>query len=191
MNMEDRLKYTLQFVNDWLKFSEAKNAALVALVAVIMTKFSTGLWNEASGWIWWCYALGVWCITGGGVLSLMSFIPNLTFSWGTMTNRLDATENLFYFGHIAKHSATDYLNRLYAAEGSEQNPNKKLEADLAGQIVINSQIAMKKYRQFTRALSLALAGFLLVAIAYSAAAITEPKKCTTTDGAPLASPSAH
>lgn len=179
--MEDRLKYTLQFVNDWLKFSEAKNAALVALVAVILSKFSTSLWDQASGLIWWCNALGVWSVTAGGILSLMSFIPKLTFKWTPKTEDKDATDNLFYFGHISKFSAFDYLDSLYAAE-TTTNPNKKLEIDLAGQIVINSQIAVKKYRQFTLAACVALGGFFMIGIAMSATAIKGQDKGHSSDG---------
>lgn len=189
--MEDRLKYTLQFVNDWLKFSEAKNAALVALVAVIMTKFSTGLWNEASGWIWWCYALGVWCITGGGALSLMSFIPSLTFEWKPKINEQCATRNLFYFGDVADLSAFDYLDAMYGAAASGENQKQKLELDLAGQIVTNSKIAIKKYRQFTRALILSLAGFVLVALAYSATAVTKRDVSDDKLSSPVVSPIEH
>lgn len=173
--MEDRLKHTLQFVNDWLKFSEAKNAALVALVAVILSEFSTSLSDETSGWIWWLNALGVWSITAGGILSLMSFIPRLTFKWSQSTTAMSAEDNLFYFGDISKYSAFQYLDALYAAENQE-NQKRKLEADLAGQIVINSKIAMKKYRQFTCAAFAALLGFILIGVALGATACAKSKQ---------------
>lgn len=163
--MEDRLKYILQFVNDWLKFSEAKNGALAALVGVILSKFSSELLISASGWVWWCNAIGICSIAISGILSLLSFVPNLTFRWKPKTNEQSATRNLFYFGNIADMSPFDYLDAIYQADACGSNPNKKLEVDLAGQIVTNSGIAMRKYRYFTLALKIALIGFVLIGIA--------------------------
>jgi len=164
--MEERLKYVCGLVNDWLKFAEAKNAAMVtavcAILVVICDHYPES--TERASVRWLCFS---GCILYGlaGLISLASFIPKLTFKWTESKTEEVAEKNLFYFGHIAAYSAFQYLDALYQSE-SLPPANRKIEIDLAGQAVMNSQIASRKYFQFSCACWLALAGFLSVGAAF-------------------------
>jgi Family of unknown function (DUF5706) len=168
--MEDRLKYIFGIVNDWLKFAETKNAALVVAVCAASVPICDHFPSTGEPWSvrWFCSA---GCVLFGiaGFLSLGTFLPRLIFTWSESKAERSATHNLLYFGHIAKYSAADYLKALYDAELTT-SPNRKLELDLAGQIVINSQITNKKFKQFAAACYFALAGiaaFVVSVISYA------------------------
>ncbi len=163
-DMEERLKYICGLVNDWLKFAEAKNAAMVAAVCALIVVGCDHFPASTESWPvrWTCFGGCALLILAGG-LSLASFIPKLTFKWTESKTGANAEHNLFYFEHIAAYSAFGFLDALYDAE-SQESPKRKLEVDLAGQAVINSQIASSKFLQFKTACWVALAGFVLLGV---------------------------
>lgn len=162
--MEDRLRYIFGLVNDWLKFAETKNAALVvavsALLVVVCDHFPDA---HATPWVRWSCIVGCALLVVGGAVSLVSFIPDVNFKWLSAKCERRATHNLFFFGEIAQYSEFDFLDALYDAE-SLPNQHKKLEADLAGQIVKNSQITVRKFAQFKIACWIAVIGIVALAI---------------------------
>jgi hypothetical protein len=157
--MEERLKYICGLVNDWLKFAEAKNAALVVAVCaviVIVADHSPALTDSAC--IRWSCFVGCGFLVFAGGVSLASFIPVLTFRWHESKKERSASHNLMYFEHIAAFSAFELLEALYQSDGQPCS-NRKIEADLAGQAVINAKIASRKFFQFKVATCFALIGF--------------------------------
>jgi hypothetical protein len=165
--MEERLKYICGLVNDWLKFAEAKNAAMVAavcaLVAVLCDHFPE---SNGNALVQWMSVVGCVLLMLAGLCSLVSFLPKLTFKWSQTKVGRSAEHNLFYFEHIGGYSAFEYLEALYQAE-SHKPANKKLEADLAGQAVINSRITSGKFRQFKLACACLIGGLIVLGIAAS------------------------
>ena len=164
--METRLQYIISNVNDWLKFAETKHAALLVAIStfyvIIVDHFPNKNYSCIKYDLWLSGSLLIFI---SGICSMISFIPFLKFSWGKNKGLSSAMHNLFYFGDIAKYSAFEYLNALYNAQLIE-SPNNKIELDLAGQAVTNSQIAVYKYRTFTASCSFAFLGLISVAISY-------------------------
>lgn len=162
--MEERLKYICGLVNDWLKFAEAKNAALVvAICAVMVVAADHSPEPTDSAWIRRLCFLGCAFLVLAGGVSLASFIPQLTFKWNASEKERSATHNLMYFDHIAAFSAFELLEALYQAEGQPAS-NRKIEVDLAGQAVTNAKIASSKFFQFRIASWLALIGFAILGV---------------------------
>jgi hypothetical protein len=143
--MEERLKYIFELVNDWLKFAEAKNGAL--LVAASGLAFATAkqlsrLSNNPCQH-WWC-SMGIGLLLISVLLCLFSLLPQVNFLWPFSLRETSHEDNLFFFGHIAGYSAQNYLAALYAAENLV-SAERKLELDLAAQIVTNSRLTSRKF----------------------------------------------
>ena len=163
--MEDRLRYILSTVNDWLKFAEAKNGALLGIdIAIIFGLFQVIGSEISRGWIYLAISF-----TGLSALSaLFSFIPQLkAHPKGQQRQRNEGT-NLIFYGHIAESNPELYLKALYSEVGTEEPPESKIELDYAHQIIINSRIALRKNRYFSIGLWLTVLGlFLLIALLFS------------------------
>jgi Pycsar effector protein len=143
--MEERLRYIFANVNDWLRFAEKKNAAIVVAatsLGLAITQFAPSL--KSTGVELWVSIVSVGLLFGAGVLSLLSFVPSVRFVWSIPLRQPSDEENLFFFGHVAHYSATEYLQALYRATAASCG-RQKLEVDLAGQIITNSQIALRKF----------------------------------------------
>jgi len=118
---------------------------------------------QATAWVWWLCIIGCALLVIGGAVSLVSFIPDVKFEWFSTKSERSATHNLFFFGEIAQYSAFEFLDALYDAE-SLPNQHKKLEADLAGQIVKNAKITVRKFAQFKYACWIAVGGIAALSI---------------------------
>lgn len=165
ITMEDRLKYIFGVVSDWLKFAEAKNAALlVAASALVLALFEHFPDQSQTAWLRGFCTTGTSFLLLSVLICLLSFLPKVDFPWLASRRKQNPDDNLFFFGHIADYSAKEYVEALYQAVGL-QAQNKKLEIDLAGQVVINARIGMKKYRFFTVAAWIAVLGIGFLAIA--------------------------
>jgi hypothetical protein len=151
----DKLLTIFQNVNDWLKFAEAKNAALLAFSGTGMTATLTVLATGQNiarsiqvGLLISTILLGICAL-----LSALSFLPKtdlekLLWKQSRPSGKLlpQPTDNLYYFGDLQKYKKLDLLNVL-----NEQYFNKKItmpygkeHEDLANQIIINSEIGFEK-----------------------------------------------
>ena len=163
--MQDELKSVFSNVNDWLKFAEAKNGALVGLNggAVLSVLFGILLDEKAkllSGFwklYFWCF---VCCLLIGIVISLYSFMAKLKEPEQDDAN-IPAIKNLMFFGHVQYFKENEYLDSLSKAKLLDPRPiYSRLETDYANQIIYNSRIAMNKYTLFNQALWFTLAGVM-------------------------------
>src|SRR5690606_22776252 len=151
----------LSDVNQWLHFSEAKNAVLVtfdlALVVGIGTIATTGIGLPES----FTVLSTVVCLglMASAIIALSSFFPSfLKFLDSEVGDSYEG--NVFYFGDLSSASSCDFLTEIYRkASGHERTA---FDVDLANQIVTNSRIAIRKLRVFTFALRISVA-FLLFA----------------------------
>jgi hypothetical protein len=154
--MEERLKYILAQVIDWLKFAEAKNAALVgftgaAILALIGAVKDIG--NAAISYF-------IVHVTIPGLLialfiSLNSFRGILSKFFKHRAPAPGKDDHVFFYGDIHKYTDTQYLRKLYTLH-DETAPEKfnRLEIELACQTIINSKVASRKFRLFNLGLNI-------------------------------------
>lgn len=142
----DLLDKTLSKTNDWVKFAEAKNGAMTAVVCTVIfgaNKAVSDL-NEVPNYLF-AYFFSFFILS---ILSLVtaisSFIPRLKKPFWRKAEERSAHDNPFYFGHACKYDGYSYLKLM-----GIENKNTGVTEKLADQIVINSRIASQKYSLFT------------------------------------------
>ena len=175
-DVETRLSDLLTRVIDWLKFAEAKNTGAVGLsstgLGVIVTFLVAGPPLPTLAGI----GLGLGAITL--MLSLMlavaSFLPttNLEKQLVGERERPNPTDNLLYYGHLARYeprALTRAIAEMYFEHEGEEYAPGKLAIDLAGQVVTNARITVRKLALFKY--SLLLFGFGVL-VASAAMALT-------------------
>ena len=146
---------------DWVKYAEAKNAAIIVFdssILVALITLSSGKENNLLLPNWYV-TLSTILLICAAVSSLISFIPILAKFKIKNDDGTDITKiNPLYFGDIAKFDEVTYLSLLANRYGPllYDNYNK----DIANQIIINSKIAVRKLNIFTIALWLNLFVFL-------------------------------
>lgn len=162
--MEDRLKYLLTLMSDLVRFAETKNAALLVaasgLVLMLIDHFPD---KAVTSNVRACFWIGTVSLSLSSAICLISFIPHLEIPGMGGTEKPSSDDNLMFFRHIAKYSVLEYLHALYGAEGSSPTANR-IHSDLAGQVIANACISLKKFRYFTLASWLAGIGILVLAI---------------------------
>lgn len=147
--METRLQEIFKNTNDWLKFAEAKSAALMAGNGVLAFGVLRLLQNEDYGKVMVIYSfLAILQLALSFVISLTSFIPSLEMPWLFKNTSKVRNENLIYFEHIASHSPKSYLIALSHAINEKDTAYTKFEQMIASQIITNSVITVKKYKLF-------------------------------------------
>ncbi len=163
------LRSTLDRVDGWLKFAEAKNLAIVALsgtATAALTGFLRGSDLQVP-----VAAL----ITGaeisfllGLATAMLGFLPQTAL--GQVLSRplgkVDhESDNLFFYGDLQKYAPAELaaaIARRYAGAADYDPGAQPLHLDLAAQITANARITVRKLRAFTYAARLVLLGVLLV-----------------------------
>jgi hypothetical protein len=146
-----------QLVNDWLKFAEAKNAGLVvasgAGSAAILTYLGAAQ-KVPPGWRNWLFTSLFFFMVSGAV-SLLSFVPRVNRShWAGLMHewgQQDEKDNLYYYGDLCKYDRDGLVVKIkdrYKLTDSS-NSGSQEPGDVADQIIINSRIAIVKFRLFT------------------------------------------
>jgi len=150
-----KLTAIFQIVNDWLKFTEAKNAILLTFsgagITAIITYLSASSNILQSLRIGLLIAITFLCFVS--LICTISFLPktnleNIMWLKGkpTRKKKLLDSDNLYYFDHLQKYNSTEFLesiSRLYF-ENKIQPPYRKDYLDISSQIVINAEIASIK-----------------------------------------------
>jgi hypothetical protein len=176
MEFTSKLSSIFQLVNDWLKFSEAKNAIFLAFLGASITAIVTYL-SAASISIASSLRIGLLvsvvslCISA--LICAVSFLPKtdlerLNWLRAKPSNKtwkaLKDTDNLLYFNDLKKYNPTELLesvSRLYFAN-KILPPYKKEDLDIANQIVINSEIAAIKLKLFIAVVWTLIFSFLAI-----------------------------
>jgi len=172
-NLVTKLFVIFQNVNDWLKFAEAKNAALFAFsatgLAVPVTLLATvqnlpnalrlGL-ATATFLLCTCSLLCAWSFLPQTNLEKLIWIRTKTFQ----AMRPNSSDNLYYFGHLKKYGVDSLLNSINQNyfNNTVVQPYTREANDLASQIIINSSIAFRKYQLFTSSAYCLVAAILAV-----------------------------
>jgi hypothetical protein len=177
-DVEARLADLLVRVIDWLKFAEAKNTAAVGLsstaLGVIVTFLVAGPpVPELAGL---GLSIGAVLLMVSLLLAVASFLPSTNLEKhliGAQQEPAD-TDNLLFYGHIARYEpralARAIATHYYALEGEAADPSR-YAVDLAGQVVTNARITVRKLDLFKYSLQLFAAGVLIASAAMALASI--------------------
>ena len=164
---EEKLRFILYGVNEWLKFAEAKLGVLVAINGSVAFAALSLLNEQLQAGIYTRTALLLLALTNviSMMLCLASLAPCLFPIRCAKSRGTRATVNLLYFGDIEALDPKDYLARTAASR--RERPRNSSGADLmdyAEQIVTNSKIAVKKYRLFTAGVQITGAGLVVAVV---------------------------
>jgi hypothetical protein len=147
----NKLDSIFKNINDWLKFAEQKNAALLFLnggmvwgVTWVLNSVET-----LSNISYWFNLIAYSFTLISALICIISFLPILQQRWFKPEDTC-TTDNCLYFAHSAKYEARDYLKLLATklSYEAEKTTFTEFEVDLAKQIVTNSGIAVDKYKRF-------------------------------------------
>jgi hypothetical protein len=163
----------LSDTNDWLKFAEAKNGAVLAIncaIAFGLIRLLQGAQNLNDGLFY--YSIFVMTqLFGSLTLSLISLLPRTNPPWWVKFPEKNDIENPLFFGSACKYSPKDYLNLIREVTGNSEH--EKIHEHLSQQIVINSKIAFIKYSQFNKSAWLLISALLTPVGAYFLARVKE------------------
>jgi hypothetical protein len=178
---ERMLTANLQRAIEFLRFAEAKNAALLALASgwAIAGVNLEGNGRTMPGRFPFFVPLAVLFSLCAAVLALWSFLPRLhlpSFLGGKRAG--PHPHNLLYFGDISaltvKSLEAEMRSRYYPQEAT---PRGEYTHDLITQISVNSTIAMRKMRLFRVGIGFVLlagASLLVPALAAALKAVKAP-----------------
>lgn len=165
---EEKLRFILSGVNEWLKFAEAKLGVLVAINGSVAFAALSLLNEQSQAGICTRTALLLLALTN--VISMMLCLASLAPCQSPVRcadgHGTRATVNLLYFEDIAALEPKDYLASM--ATDRFERPRNSSGADLmdyAEQIVTNSRIAVKKYRFFKAGVIITIIGLTIVSLA--------------------------
>ncbi len=168
--MEEKLKLIFANINDWLKFAEAKNAALITVdgaalfcVLNIFNENNKGL--EPYKYV--LIALSA-ILLASVIIAFVSFIAKIK-NMECKGYKLLESDNLTFYGHICKYSAETYLKAIYKkyeVREVDYDTISNFEKDLANQIIVNSQIVLKKIKLFNKGVLITLAGVIITIIGF-------------------------
>lgn len=152
--LSNRSEWILAQANDWLRFAEAKNGALVVFDSAILLATMQLASEHAAGHI----LLKLYLASLGGLLgtslaiALFSFLPRTTIPLLSAGERPSPRDNLIFFGAAKKYTAQDYAAEISTRYGLGEPTDAQWEQDVAEQVVTNARIAMWKYTCFKVAL---------------------------------------
>ncbi|UTD05011.1 hypothetical protein E4N80_05755 [Treponema denticola] len=166
MKENDLLKFIFENVNHWLEFAEKKNSYLFSvysinsLVIVILTSIEKTKMLPKYGVIIFIilYVIALF-------VSILSIFPNIKISQKLLTfgknKKINKSDNLLFYGDVSKYSFDEY-KKVLIDEYKLEDRELKLDEDLLKQIIINSNIAVFKYKCFKlSSIFLSLAALLL------------------------------
>lgn len=149
----------LELVNNWLKFAEAKNAVIMAIAGTAIFNLIKLLITTELHIIADIYIVQlVICLTFSFLIALSSFVPITNYLFILPKDKTSESDNLLFFGHLAKYTKDDLIAKFNETEDTETNT--KYRGMYIEQIIINSRIAMSKYYFFNLAVTLFFWGIL-------------------------------
>jgi hypothetical protein len=176
--VEERLDDLLGRVVDWLKFAEAKNTGAVGLAStglgVIVTFLVAGPPLPMIAGV----GMGIGTVTlmVSLMLAVGSFLPSTNLEKHLLTEREQPglNDNLLFYGHLARYEPRSLARAIalhyFDTPGSQYTPSK-LAVDLAGQVVTNARITVRKLALFKYSLLLFGFGVLIASAAMAFSAI--------------------
>lgn len=160
LDSREVMEKILSDINDWLKFAEAKNGALLAIncgLAFGLIRLLSGAQDLSEVILYYSIFVLVQ-LFGSLTLALVSLLPRTTPPWWVKFPDKTEKENPLFFGSACKYSPLGYLNLINEMTGDKNT--EEIHEHLSNQIVINSKIAFIKYSQFNIAAWLLISAFL-------------------------------
>lgn len=158
--VRELLKEVLSSVNTWLHFAEAKNAALIAFnVAIISLIISS---NQLHDSVILFTGICV-CLLISTVLSLLSFKP----VFNAVSCKKTHEENLLFYAYIASLEPKEYIRLVrltYFPNNELTDEEDPLCIDYAKEIIVNSQISVRKLKMFNISLYLDILSLTLTVV---------------------------
>ncbi|MBD8679254.1 Pycsar system effector family protein [Sphingomonas sp. CFBP 13720] len=166
---EKVLTATFSRVNDWVKFAEAKNAALLAFSSAWAVAIGNALAKDGGASAQYASYLPVaGCLfIAAAVIAIFSFLPRISLSKFFRGEQAIARPlNLVFFGDIAAIPIENVASRFRDQYMPIENDTltESYATDLTCQIHVNSTIANRKFKQFKFACWFALAAIVVLAI---------------------------
>jgi hypothetical protein len=175
-DVEQQLSEQLTRVIDWLKFAEAKNTGSVGLsstgLGVIVTFLVAGPPIPTLSGVG--LGIGAFALMLSLLLTVASFFPSTDLEKHLVgeRERPTARDNLLYYGHLARYeprALVEATAEMYFEQQAETYTPSKLAIDLAGQIVTNARITVRKLALFRYSLLLFGFGVLIASAAIALA----------------------
>lgn len=165
MEVEEQLQWILSYVNRWLEFAEKKNATLLAgntglILGVLSLLQRVSPADPINPYLELYIYVALVLVAVAAACCLVSFLPQTRMPWLASRRRTGEDDNLLLFGDLADHSPSRVLSALCRRVGENEAGLTRLHNDYAGQIVVNSRIADRKYKYFTVALWLTSAALV-------------------------------
>jgi CRISPR/Cas system CMR-associated protein Cmr5 small subunit len=185
--MIDTLKDIFSNINDWLKFAEEKNAALIALNLVSIFGATAAITQKdvtiPKFISYYLYSFII--LNGLGLtIALYSFWPQTQIE-DTFRKKIEDLSfkksehgnSVLFYGHIKDYTPQSYLDKLRESCNKEVGECSGLVSDYASQIVINSRIASRKYRYFKAALFCTISALLTPMVSIQLAFLIKTANC--------------
>jgi len=176
-DVEARLLDLLGRVSDWLKFAETKNTGAVGLsstaLGVIVTFLVAGPPVPTVAGVG--LAVGAVTLMVSLMLAVASFMPSTNLERHLRGERAQPSpaDNLLFYGHLARYEprglARAIAEHYFDLSGDAAAPSK-FAVDIAGQVVTNARITVRKLDFFKYSLLLFGCGVLVASAAMAFAA---------------------
>jgi hypothetical protein len=154
--MKEILKEIYQHCQDMQKIAETKNAGLIAFNGAITLATIKLLIDGIQNCYFQYYLFFVlFCSLISIFLNLSAISAQLKHKEQEIVNH--KSQNLLFFGTAANYTPDQYIKQL-RVEYNLTEEITKYNIDLASQVVINAQIALRKFKLFNLAFKWTIAG---------------------------------
>lgn len=168
INGIELLKDLYKDISDWLKFAEAKNAALLTFNGVLI--FGLLKIDLSGNLIFLSKTISlcamILCVNIAIILS--SFLPSLLQDKKILsidTSHLrNINKNYLFYGNLKGINIDDFINIIKERYSIEADENDNYIKDLCHQILSVSTIAIKKYNIFKLSICITLLVFFIIFI---------------------------
>lgn len=147
--VELRLSRTLSLVNEWLRFAEAKNGAIVAAafgVAFGITQLIPKGFFAEIGWPQLYVIAFLSQLFLSVCMGVTSFLPVTDIRKLLPSGEKSETDNLLFFGDLMKYSPDALLAEVQERQLPEAvDGASRIDRDFAEQIIINARITSWKF----------------------------------------------
>ena len=163
--LDKKLDTIFKNVNDWLKFAEQKNAALLVLNVGLIWGVSRVLPTnvEIERLNYWLNFIGYASLILSAIACIISFMPVLNNCWFSQGKR-KKSDNCLFFGDIAKYDAESYIQLLISKFPESTIKVSSFDLDYAYQITNNAKIALTKYKWFGVSSKITILGSVLLSV---------------------------
>lgn len=163
--LNKKLDTIFKNVNDWLKFAEQKNAALLVLNVGLIWGVSRVLPKNAEldALNYWLNFTGYACLIISSITCIVSFMPVLNDCWFSQGERKNS-DNCLFFGDIAKYDTNSYIKLVISKLPESNLTESKFDVDYANQITNNAKITLTKYKWFGVSSKITILGSILLSV---------------------------